>query len=102
MLPCCDSGAHRVIACPYHSWTYKLDGSLRAAPGFRDVEGFEPGEFGLAPLPGVEWQGYLFVDPSGTDGEFADHLPGLDDVVGPYRPEGLVGGGRAPSRPAPN
>jgi Rieske 2Fe-2S family protein len=90
LLPCGGSRTARVIACPYHSWTYKLDGSLRAAPGFRDVEGFEPGEFGLVPVPVVDWQGYLFADPSGTAGDLAEHLSGLDDVVGPYRPRDLV------------
>jgi Rieske 2Fe-2S family protein len=90
LLPCGGSRKARSIVCPYHSWSYKLDGTLRAAPGFRDVPGFEPDEFGLVPVPVVEWQGYLFVDPSGADGDFAEHLPGLDEVIGRYRPEDLV------------
>jgi Rieske 2Fe-2S family protein len=90
LLPCGGSRKARSIVCPYHSWSYKLDGTLRAAPGFRDVPGFEPGEFGLAPVPVAEWHGYLFVDPSGTAGDFAEHLRGLDEVVGRYRPEDLV------------
>ena len=90
LLPCGGSRKARSIVCPYHSWSYKLDGTLRAAPGFRDVPGFDPGEFGLVPVPVAEWHGYLFVDPSGTAGDFADHLPGLDEVIGGYRPEDLV------------
>ena len=78
------------IVCPYHSWSYRLDGRLRNAPGFRDVEGFEPDEFGLAELRLVNWHGWLFVDASGEDAEFAEHVAGLEDVVGRYRPEDLT------------
>ena len=50
------------IVCPYHAWSYRLDGSLLAAPSFRDVEGFDPDEFGLIELPSVDWHGWVFVD----------------------------------------
>src|SRR4029453_6544507 len=36
------------------------------------------------------WLGWLFGDSSGEDVYFATHVAGLDDVVGPYRPEGLT------------
>ena len=63
---------------------------LRNAPGFSDVDGFEPAEFGLAELRLVNWHGWLFVDPSGEDADFTEHVAGLEDVVGPYRPEDLT------------
>ena len=34
--------AKRSVVCPYHAWTYKLDGSMRAAPHMDEVEGFDP------------------------------------------------------------
>jgi Rieske 2Fe-2S family protein len=82
----------RSIICPYHSWSYRLDGALRNAPGYRDVDDFDfvPSEFGLTELPLVNWHGWLFVDPSGRDADFAEHVGGLEDVVGPYRPEDLM------------
>ena len=42
--------------CPYHAWTYDLSGRLKGAPGFREVESFEPADHGLVELPldGVE------------------------------------------------
>ena len=49
-----------------------------------------PREFGLAELRLVNWHGWLFVDPSGQDAEFAEHVAGLEDVVAPYRPEDLT------------
>lgn len=89
LLACGAAAKRRSVVCPYHSWSYKLDGSLRNAPGFRDVAGFEPSEFGLAPLRVVDWHGWLFVDPSGTAGDFAAHVAGSDEVVHRYRPEDL-------------
>ena len=90
LLACNATTKGRAIVCPYHSWSYRLDGRLRNAPGFRDMEGFEPDEFGLAELRLVNWHGWLFVDPSGEDADFATHVAGLDEVVGPYRPEDLT------------
>jgi Rieske 2Fe-2S family protein len=53
--------AGHAIQCPYHAWTYGLDGALRAAPNMADVEGFDRGEHGLLPCALAEWQGLLFV-----------------------------------------
>ncbi|MBS1696286.1 MAG: aromatic ring-hydroxylating dioxygenase subunit alpha [Actinobacteria bacterium] len=90
LLACGAAAKGRSIVCPYHSWSYRLDGTLRNAPGFRDADDFDPGEFGLAELRLVDWHGWLFVDPSGTDVEFGEHVAGLEEVVGPYRPEDLT------------
>jgi len=90
LLACNATTKGRAIVCPYHSWSYRLDGRLRNAPGFRDAEGFEPDEFGLAELRLVNWHGWLFVDPSGQDVEFETHVAGWDEVVKPYRPEDLT------------
>ena len=89
LLACGATAKGRSIVCPYHSWSYRLDGRLRNAPGFRDVDGFEPDEFGLAELRLANWHGWLFVDASGEDAEFSEHVAGLEDV-GPYHPEDLT------------
>ncbi|MET0452344.1 MAG: aromatic ring-hydroxylating dioxygenase subunit alpha [Mycobacterium sp.] len=90
LLACGTTAKRRGIVCPYHSWSYRLDGGLRNAPGFGDVDGFDPAEFGLTELRLVNWHGWLFADPSGQDVEFTEHVAGLEDVVGSYRPEELV------------
>jgi Rieske 2Fe-2S family protein len=89
-LACGAAAKRRSIVCPYHAWSYRLDGSVRNAPGFKDVDGFDPGQFGLVELRLVDWHGWLFVDPSGQDADFAAHVAGLEDVVSPYRPEDLT------------
>ncbi len=90
LLACGAKVKRRNVVCPYHAWSYKLDGTLRNAPGFKDAEGFEPAEFGLAELRLVNWHGWLFVDPSGQDSEFDEHVAGLEEVIAPYHPEDLT------------
>ena len=80
----------RTVQCPYHAWTYDLDGSLRAAPGFRDHQQFLAAEHGLVELPLESWHGFLFVNGSGDAPPFAEHVGALDDLVAPYQPERLV------------
>jgi Rieske 2Fe-2S family protein len=80
----------RTVLCPYHAWTYHLDGSLRVAPGFRDHREFRPGEHGLVELPLESWHGFLFVNGSGDAPPFAEHVGALDELVAPYQPARLV------------
>lgn len=95
LLPCGAETVNRpIVLCPYHAWSYRLDGRLRKAPGFDNVEGFEPDEFGLVELPCVEWHGLLFVDASGGAGPFGDHVAGLEAIVAPYELERMVTMGR--------
>ena len=94
LLPCGQASQQRVIICPYHAWTYGLDGGLKAAAGFRKVPGFEFGEWGLAELPVTEWHGLVFVDGSGgSAGSLTEALAKLDELVAPYEPERLVTAG---------
>ena len=90
LIACGATAQRHSIVCPYHSWTYKLDGSLRNAPSFRNVENFRPDDFGLVPLRIVDWHGWLFVDPSGSAADFDEHVAGLEEIVTPYRPEDLT------------
>ena len=45
-----ESGSCRELVCPYHGWTYRLDGSLRRCPRIGKVPDFDPANFGLAPI----------------------------------------------------
>ena len=49
------------LRCPYHGWTYGLDGALRGTPDFGGVCNFDRGESGLVPLDVDEWEGMVFV-----------------------------------------
>jgi Rieske 2Fe-2S family protein len=94
LLPCGTSARERVIICPYHAWTYGLDGGLRAAAGFKNRPGFEPAEWGLRELPVTEWHGLIFVDGSGRAAPLSDSLATLEELVAPYEMGRLVTAGQ--------
>jgi Rieske 2Fe-2S family protein len=68
----------KVIRCPYHAWSYGLDGSLRAAPNMDEVAGFDRDEHALAPVALAEWQGLVFLNLAAEPVPFAEALPALD------------------------
>ena len=94
LLPCGASAQQKVIICPYHSWTYALNGDLRAAAGFKNRPGFVTAEWGLVELPVTEWHGLVFVDESGQAGPLAAGLGSLEEHIAPYEMERLVVAGQ--------
>jgi phenylpropionate dioxygenase-like ring-hydroxylating dioxygenase large terminal subunit len=77
--------ARSSLSCPYHAWTYDLDGTLRSRPGsaggFDDVEA----NCDLIALPVAERHGLIFVRPGGGDAIDVDtHLAGAEDDLGSY------------------
>jgi Rieske 2Fe-2S family protein len=50
------------IQCPYHAWTYALDGRLIGAPHMHEVEGFNKKDYPLHAVALAEWEGFLFVN----------------------------------------
>jgi phenylpropionate dioxygenase-like ring-hydroxylating dioxygenase large terminal subunit len=55
-------GKTRALQCPYHNWTYGLDGALRGAPQSRDDEGFRRCDWGLLPAAVMTWGPMVFVN----------------------------------------
>ena len=51
------------IVCPYHAWSYRLDGRLRHAPQFDPAQAAEP--LALAQLPLALWAGFVMVNAAG-------------------------------------
>src|SRR5499427_5494987 len=84
LLPCGASASQNAIICPYHCWTYALNGTLCGAAGFKGQAGFDAGHWGLTELPCAEWHGLIFVDASGRAAPLADGLGTLDAMVAPY------------------
>jgi len=78
-------GCKRAFACPYHAWTYGLDGALRHIPGEDGFPGLDKAGHGLVPVAAVqERNGIVFVtqDEPLSDGPLGD-LPEVltDDYV---------------------
>ena len=53
------------LRCPYHGWTYDLEGKLILTPEFAGVSNFDRGANGLVPIQVAEWQGWVFVKLDG-------------------------------------
>ena len=60
------------IQCPYHAWTYGLDGALRAVPTMMDVADFKTGDYPLHPVALEIWQGFVFINLARQPQPFAD------------------------------
>ena len=54
--------ASRLLACPYHSWVYQLDGQLRGAPQMDRAEQFQANTMRLPAVAVEEWQGWIFIN----------------------------------------
>jgi phenylpropionate dioxygenase-like ring-hydroxylating dioxygenase large terminal subunit len=78
-------GCAERLKCPYHGWTYGLDGALRTTPEFDGVEGFDRAANGLVPLKVDTWEKFVFVnlDPGATP--LRAYLGRLADDVLPLR-----------------
>jgi Rieske 2Fe-2S family protein len=55
-------GHASAIQCPYHAWTYGLDGRLIGAPHMDEVPGFDKAEYSLHPVNLELWEGFMFVN----------------------------------------
>ena len=74
----CDGDARReAIQCPYHAWTYGLDGSLRNAPRADREPGFDRDALGLVPVAVEVFGPFVFVNPDTGAAPLADALGDL-------------------------
>jgi choline monooxygenase len=80
-LVCEGEGTRASLQCPYHAWTYDLDGSLRAAPRSDRVEGFDKEGLGLVPVPVDVWGPFVFVNPDGDAEPLRETLGELPELV---------------------
>jgi len=55
-------GHTSAIQCPYHAWTYGLDGRLIGAPHMDEVPGFDKADYSLHPVNLGLWEGFIFVN----------------------------------------
>ncbi|GBF29735.1 salicylate 5-hydroxylase, large oxygenase component [bacterium MnTg03] len=72
------------LRCPYHSWSYNLDGELKGTPhiggvGQHKVEGFNHCDHGLKPVRSAVWMDIVFINLSGDAIDFAEYIKPLTD-----------------------
>jgi len=69
-----DSGNTRIFSCPYHAWTYDLDGRLTAAGFMKESLGFDTTSRRLKPIRVGEWAGWIFVNLDENAAPLSEHL----------------------------
>ncbi|MGX0902188.1 phenylpropionate dioxygenase-like ring-hydroxylating dioxygenase large terminal subunit [Roseovarius sp. MBR-79] len=78
------SGNTRAITCPYHGWTYNLDGSLRGAPAMGQNAGFCKEEYRLPRVRCETWLGWVFVTLDPDTPPVAERLADLAAMIADY------------------
>jgi phenylpropionate dioxygenase-like ring-hydroxylating dioxygenase large terminal subunit len=65
------------IVCPYHAWSYDLDGRLTTIPHRKEFVDFSPDQYGLKPIETEIYKGFVFV-------RLKPGLPSVADMLAPY------------------
>ncbi|MFM6854294.1 MAG: aromatic ring-hydroxylating oxygenase subunit alpha, partial [Sphingopyxis sp.] len=79
------AGCARKLVCPYHAWTYDLDGRLSGVPMRADYPALDMAKNGLTPIETEEWNGFIFirlVDDGGPS--VATMMAPYTDEIAPY------------------
>jgi choline monooxygenase len=80
-------GCAKHLRCPYHGWTYGLDGTLKGAPEFNDVRNFDRSQNGLVQVRVEGWEKFVFVSLDPAAPSLPDFLGGM---VARFQPLGLA------------
>jgi choline monooxygenase len=75
------AGNKKVLQCPYHAWTYDLDGRLKAAPRCEREEGFNKDDFPLLSVAVDVWGPWVFVNPDVRAKPLAHFLGELPQII---------------------
>ena len=76
------AGRAAQLRCPYHGWTYSLEGELKGTPDFSGVCDFDRAQNGLAPVELAEWENWVFVklnqSPFSFTADLTDQISALE------------------------
>ncbi len=80
-----DCGHTRIFLCPYHAWTFELDGRLKGCPEMHEAENFAREDFGLKSFRTEIWNGFIFVNFDETAPPLAAGLKSMAEDVAAFR-----------------
>jgi choline monooxygenase len=84
--PC---GHAQHMRCPYHGWTYNLEGELRGMTEFEGVCNFDRAQHGLVPIRVETWENFIFVNLDPHAAPLRDFLGALVGLAKPLNFGGL-------------
>ncbi len=77
-------GTTRAITCPYHGWTYNLDGTLRGAPAMTKNDTFCKAGMQLPQIRVEEWLGWVMITLDPDAEPLAERLAEVENLVGDF------------------
>lgn len=92
-------GRVRKLTCPYHAWSYELDGRLSGAPLGETYDGLDFARLGLPAIESEVWRGFVFVRLEGGGPSVAEMMAPYEAEIAPYRFEEMRAMGRVTLRP---
>jgi phenylpropionate dioxygenase-like ring-hydroxylating dioxygenase large terminal subunit len=93
------SGCARKLVCPYHAWSYDLDGALVGVPDSVSYPDLDKARHGLVPVSLEIWRGFVFVRLKDEGPSVAEMMAPYEAMIAPYRFEELEPLGRVTLRP---
>src|SRR5947209_5931687 len=78
-------GCAKQFRCPYHGWTYGIDGALKGMVEFDGVCNFDRSANGLVPIRFDVWENFLFVNLDGRCMPLQDFLGAVSELVAPLQ-----------------
>jgi carnitine monooxygenase subunit len=94
-----DRGCAKKLVCPYHAWTYGLDGQLTGVPDSASYPTLDKDKAGLVPVELEIWRSFIFVRLESGGPSVAEMMCPYETQIAPYRFEELTALGRATIRP---
>jgi phenylpropionate dioxygenase-like ring-hydroxylating dioxygenase large terminal subunit len=82
---CSGAGNAKLFSCPYHAWTYNLDGTLRGAPAMEATPDFDKRDVRLPAFRHEVWQGFVYVNLDGRAEPLAPRLEPLEREIREFR-----------------
>ena len=95
------TGCARRLVCPYHAWTYALDGRLIGVPHKSSYPELDVASQRLAEVESEIWHGFIFIRLTGNGPAVAEMMKPYEQRIAPYRFEDLRAIGRVTLRPRP-
>ena len=81
------SGHCRLLVCPYHSWSYDLDGRLKSARNTQNVAGFDRTQIKLSEVRTEDLCGFVFVNLDPAAKSMDEWFPNLEQEIREYVPD---------------
>lgn len=83
-------GNKRAIVCPYHGWSYNLDGSLRAAPAMDLNKEFCAADYKLPQIRSTEWLGWIMVTLNPDAPDVNQELAEVESLIDDFQMQDYV------------